>query len=74
MQVRKAINPGAIRLYEPWLVICCNADGNRIVESHFTESAADHAAIIGNEHDRKYGHHNQYVVRHRSDVEILEEP
>lgn len=71
MQIKRAINPGAVRDNEPWLVIVCNVQGKRILESHFTKAAADKAAIIVSKHDLYFGHRNQYVVRHRSEVEII---
>lgn len=71
MQIKRAINPSAVRDNEPWLVIVCNVQGKRILESHFTKAAADKAAIIVSKHDLYFGHRNQYVVRHRSEVEII---
>ena len=71
MQVKRALNPGAVHDNEPWLVIVCNAHGCRVLESNFTKTAADKAAIIVSKHDLYFGHKNQYVVRHRSEVEII---
>lgn len=71
MKVKKALNPGAVRDHEPWLVICCNVEGNRILQSDPTEERAMDSALTCNEHDQKYGHRNQYIVRHRNEVEIM---
>jgi len=72
MEAKKSINPGAVHPEHHWLVVCCNVEGNRVVESHHRESGAMHAAIIFNEHDHKYGHRNQYIVRHHTEVTIID--
>jgi len=72
MKAKKALNPSAVQPEQPWLIICCNAEGNRVVESHHRESSAMQGALVLDGHDHRYGHKNQYIVRHRSEVTIID--
>ena len=72
-QLKRSVNPMAVRELEPFLIcIVEEDDSRRVIESQFDMPLAIKAMTTLVDHDKKNGHRGWYEIHNIIDVEMVD--